>query len=148
MAETLPLEGHWLWMILGFAMGVVEIVAPGYFLIWLGVAALLTGIVALLTGITLLLQLAVFAVLAAIAVFAGRRWFGADAIDASDPLQADRAQRLVGHVVVVIEAIDHGRGRVEAGGGIWNARGLDAPVGAQLRAVGSDHGALLVEPLP
>lgn len=147
MANALPLEGHWLWMILGLAMGVIEIVAPGYFLIWLGVAALLTGILALLTGITLLLQLGVFGLLAAIALLAARRWFAPDATEPGDPMLPDPAARLVGQTVLVIEPIDGGRGRVEAGGALWTARGRDAPAGAQLRVVGSDHGALLVEPL-
>ena len=148
MANTLPLEGHWLWMVLGLAMGVIEIVAPGYFLIWLGVAALLTGIVALVTGITLMLQFGVFAAMAVIALLAARRWFAPDAAESGDALLPDPAGRLVGQTATVVEPIDRGHGRVEIGGTLWNAHGLDAPIGARLRVVGSDHGALLVEPLP
>ena len=42
--------GPWNWMVLGFALLALEIVVPGFFLLWIGVAALLTERVALAAG--------------------------------------------------------------------------------------------------
>lgn len=147
MFDDLPLASHWLWMIFGLVMGVAEIVAPGVFLIWLGMAALLTGLVALLTGLSIALQFGLFAILSIALVYTGRRWFSAANIESSDPLLNDRAARLVGETVTVVDAIDGGSGRVRVGDGVWPAKGADAVVGTRLRVTGCERGALLVEPL-
>ena len=35
--------GPWNWMVLGFVLIVLEMVLPGVFLIWIGIAALIVG---------------------------------------------------------------------------------------------------------
>ena len=145
--DDLPLDSHWLWMLAGLAFGIAEIIAPGFFLIWLGLAALATGLIALATGLTVALQFGLFALLAIASVYSGRRWFSSARIDSSDPLLNDRAARLIGETVTVVDAIDGGLGRVRVGDGVWNAKGEDAPAGARVRVTGIDGGALLVERL-
>ena len=145
--HLLPIEPHWAWLILAGVLGIAEIVMPGIFLVWIGLAALVTGLLTLLLGIAEPLQFALFAMLAIAAVFAGRRWFALNPIESSDPLLNDRAARLVGETVMVVEAIDGGEGRVRVGDGVWPAKGADAPVGTRLRVTGIDRGLLKVEPL-
>jgi len=135
------------WMIAGLVVGIAEILVPGFFLIWLGIAAVLTGLIALLTGIGEPLQFAIFAVLAVAAMYGGRRWFATHGTESPDPLLNDRAARLVGQTVMVVDAIDGGSGRVRVGDGVWQAKGADAAIGTRLRVTGCDSGALLVEPL-
>jgi membrane protein implicated in regulation of membrane protease activity len=150
MMEMFPLEPHWVWLILAAILGIAEIILPGFFLIWIGVAALLTGVATLLLGLPEAAQFATFAVLAIVAVFAGRRWFALNPIESSDPLLNDRAARLIGEIVTATEAFDSGVGRVKVGDGVWSARstyGEDFTLGTRLRVSGVDRGALLVEPL-
>ena len=147
MIDQLGIDPHWVWLILAGVLGIAEIIVPGIFLIWIGLAALVTGLVTLALGIPEPLQFALFAMLAIAAVFAGRRWFALNPIESSDPLLNDRAARLVGEQVTVVEAIDGGEGRVRVGDGVWPARGADAPVGTRLRVTGIDRGLLKVEPL-
>jgi len=46
MIERIVLElGPWNWMVLGFALLALEIVVPGFFLLWIGIAALVVGVV-------------------------------------------------------------------------------------------------------
>ncbi|TIP63050.1 NfeD family protein, partial [Mesorhizobium sp.] len=40
--------GPWVWMVLGFVLLVMEVIAPGIFMLWIGIAALLIGVVSLL----------------------------------------------------------------------------------------------------
>ena len=40
--------GPWNWMVLGFALLALEIVVPGFFLLWIGIAALVIGALSLL----------------------------------------------------------------------------------------------------
>ena len=35
--------GPWSWMVFGVALLAIEILAPGVYLLWLGIAAILTG---------------------------------------------------------------------------------------------------------
>ena len=147
MIGLIPVDPHWAWLILAGVLGIAEILVPGIFLIWIGMAALVTGLVTLALGIPEPLQFSLFAMLAVAAVFAGRRWFARNPIESSDPLLNDRAARLVGETVTVVEAIEGGEGRVRVGDGVWPAKGADAPLGTRLRVTGIDRGLLKVEPL-
>ena len=144
---SITLEPHWWWLIIAVILGVLEIVIPGVFLIWLAAAAAITGLVALFVGVPLAAQFLMFAVLALLATYVGRRWYLANPVTSSDPLLNDRAARLVGEVVTVAVAIAGGEGRVRVGDGEWPARGADAPVGARVRIAAVEHGTLIVEPL-
>lgn len=148
MLPHLSPEAHWLWMILAAILGIAEMVLPGFFLIWLGVAALLTGIATMLLGIGESAQFATFAVFALAAVYIGWRWFRLNPINTSDPKLNDRVGRLIGEVVIVAEPIEAGSGRVRVGDGVWSAIGPDTPAGDHVRIIGAKDGRLIVENLP
>ena len=139
------LDSHWFWLIIGGVLGIAEILIPGFFLIWLSVAAIITGIAAFILPISMTVQMALFAALAVAAVYSGRRWFAMNPIESSDPNLNNRGARLIGESVLVVEAIEGGKGRVKVGDGVWIAKGADAAVGTRVRVTGSDGAALLVE---
>jgi membrane protein implicated in regulation of membrane protease activity len=141
------LEPHWMWLIAGAVMAIAEIFVPGVFLIWLSAAAALTGVVTLLFGLSLPFQLGLFGLFSLASAYLGRRWYHLHPVESSDPLLNDRAARLVGETVVVVGAIENGRGRVAVGDTVWPARGEDAEVGARVRVVGADGTCLKVEPV-
>jgi len=136
----------WLWMIGGVILLAAEILAPGIFLIFVGAAAVATGIFALLFGLGLPAQLALFALYTFVAVMIGRRFYANANTDSSDPLLNDRAARLVGRVVTVVEPVDSGGGRVRVGDSEWSARGGPAAAGERVRVTGIDGNCLNVEP--
>jgi inner membrane protein len=142
------IEPHWLWLTAASVLGIAELVMPGVFLIWLAAAAALTGFAALVLGIPLAFQFALFALLSLAAVYVGRRWYARHPVESADPLLNDRAARLIGETLVVVGAIENGRGRVAVGDSVWPARGPDAEVGARVRVVGADGACLKVEPAP
>jgi inner membrane protein len=141
------IEPHWVWLIAATVLGIAEMVVPGVFLIWLAAAAALTGVVALIFGIPVAFQVALFGLFALAAVHFGRRWYADHPVESSDPLLNDRASRLIGETVLVVAAIEHGRGRVSVGDSVWPARGPDAEVGSRVRVVGADGTCLKVEPV-
>ena len=98
------LEPGWLWMIGGILLLIAEIIAPGFFLVFIGVAALATGAFTLLFDMPLAFQLILFTIYALVAVMIGRKVYANQAADSSDPLLNDRAARMVGKSVTVIEA--------------------------------------------
>lgn len=142
------LEPHWLWLFAAIAMGIAELLVPGVFLIWLAAAAALTGLIALAFGIPLAFQFAVFALLSIGAVAFGRRWYTNNPVASSDPLLNQRAARLIGETVVVVSAIEDGRGRVRVGDSVWNCRGPDCEAGTRVRVIGADGPCLIVEARP
>ena len=141
------LDPHWLWLALGLFLAAAEILVPGFFLIWLAGAAVLTGLLAWVLPIDLPLQIVFFAVMAFVAVFTGRRLLRDNPVIEADPKMNRRGLRLAGETAVVVQAIEAGSGRVRHGDSEWLARGPDAPPGARVLITGSDGAVLLVEPI-
>jgi len=93
------------------------------------------------------LQLAVFALLAFLAVrIIGRRFYASRYDYTADPLLNDRVARLLGKVVVVVQAVDSPGGRVRVGDSEWSARGGPAAIGERVRIVDVEGNCLKVEP--
>jgi hypothetical protein len=140
------LEPGWLWMIGGVLLLIAEILAPGFFLVFIGAAAIAAGLFTLLFDLGSAGQLTLFAVYAIVAVMIGRKVYANAAVDAGDPLLNDRAARLVGRTVTVIEDVDEHSGRVRLGDGEWSARGGPGSAGERVRITGVEGNCLLVEP--
>lgn len=140
------LDHHWWWVAAGALLGILEILLPGIFLIWVAVAAWITALIVFLAPMGIALQLAIFVVLAFVIVWAGRQYYARNPVESADPNLNVRASRLIGQIVTVDTAIENGRGRVRVGDGVWNARGPDAPSGARVVIVAADGTLLTVEP--
>ena len=135
-----------LWLAGALVLLIAEMLAPGFFLIFLGVGAAATGIIAFLVpGVPPLVQAVIFALLTAGAVAVGWRWYRGSDRASADPLLNDRGARLIGKRVEVCDAIVGGEGRVKVGDGAWNATGPDAAVGAAVMIVGANGSVLRVE---
>ena len=135
----------WLWMIGGVLLLATEILVPGVFLVWIGIAAIVTGLFALLFGIGVAGQLGLFALYAVVAVMAGRRFYAVKTADSVDPLLNNPGVRLVGRRVTVVQAVDEDSGRVRVGDSEWSARGGPAAPGERVRITGVEGNCLIVE---
>ncbi len=145
--NILHFDPGWLWMIGGVLLLTAEIIAPGFFLIFVGAAAVATGLFTLLFSLGVASELALFAVYAILAVMAGRKFYANRDEAASDTLLNDPARRLIGKVVTVVTAVDQHNGRVRLSDGEWSARGGPAAIGDQVRILGVDGNCLNVEPV-
>ncbi|WP_028970574.1 NfeD family protein [Sphingomonas sp. URHD0057] len=139
------IDPGWLWLIGGVVLLIAEIIAPGFFLVFIGAAAVATGLFTLLFDLGAVPQLALFALYALLAVMIGRRFYANRSLDSIDPLLNDRAARLVGKVVTVVTAVDEHGGRVRVGDGEWSARGGPAEAGTRVRITGVEGNCLTVE---
>jgi membrane protein implicated in regulation of membrane protease activity len=140
--ETL---GGWSWWVLGLILLAVEVVVPGFFFLWFGIAAILIGISALLIDWPWQMQVIGFLVLSVVAALIGRRFAGNPEVDTADPLLNLRAGRLQGRTFVLVEPIVEGRGRVRVDDTVWQVRGPDTPAGARVVVTGADGSILDVE---
>jgi len=137
--------GAWNWLILAGMFFVLELLAPGIFLVWFGIAAAIVGALALLTDISWQLQFVLFALLSLLAAVIARKYFRSDAVQSDRPFLNLRAQQHVGKSYVVAEAIENGRGKVKIGDTFWLVEGPDAAQGASVKVTAADGSTLTVE---
>ncbi|OYW46868.1 MAG: hypothetical protein B7Z08_01540 [Sphingomonadales bacterium 32-68-7] len=140
-------NAHWVWLTLGVILAAAEMLIPGVYLLWLGVAALITGVLTYALDLSVPMQVLDFVALALIAAFSARRFLAEKPIPSSDPLMNRRGARMVGETGTVVQAIEHGSGRIKHGDSEWIARGPTIAAGERVRIVGHDGAELLVEPL-
>lgn len=139
------LEPGWWWAIGGLILLIAEVIAPGFFLVFVGAAAIATGLFTLMFDLSLALQLVLFVLYTALAVMIGKRWYaephGGDqrhAINEPD-------KRLIGRTVTVVTEVDDHAGRVRVGDGEWSARGGPAAAGERVTVTGVEGNCLIVE---
>lgn len=134
------------WWLLALVLIGAEVIAPGYFMLWIGIAAGVMGVVTFaLPALPALAQAIVFALLAIASCTIYWRFIRPLAEHRDDqPLLNRRGQRMVGRRVVVVEAIVNGRGKVKVGDGAWLAEGPDLPAGSEVEVVAVDGTQLKV----
>ena len=138
------------WWIAGLLLLVGEILIPGIFLIWLGLAALLMGLVDwLLPALPWYWQLALYAVIAVGLVFGVRPLLARELERETErPTLNRRLHAMIRRTGILSEPIAGGMGRARIGDTVWRVRGPDLPAGTRIRVVGVDEKtlSLLVEP--
>ena len=140
------LDAAWVWIAIAALLAILEIaIAPGVFFIFIAIAAAVTGAGTLIFDLALPAQLLFFAAASVIAVYGGRQWYRSRNQPSSDPLLNDRAARMVGQTVTVLEPISAGGGRVRVGDSPWPAYGAALAVGAKARIIAVVDGKLEVE---
>ena len=130
----------WLWIVAGLVLVGAEILLPGIFLIWLGVAALLTGLGAALLPMPWQAQLLVWAVLSLASAALANRLLRRRTAPALN--QPDRG--LIGREGVLAEAIVGGAGALRLDDTYWRVSGPDLPVGTRVRVTGLAGTVLMV----
>ena len=145
MTEMFVTLGTWNWLIFGVILMALELIAPGVFLFWLGLAALLTGFVSFAFTPSWQVQILMFAVFAAAAVPLWRRVVRSNtAVSASNPFLNKRADALVGRVFTLEKPIVDGAGTVRIDDTVWRVAGPDAPAGSRVKIVQADGASLTV----
>lgn len=143
----IELSAEALWVVLGIALLTAEMIAPGAYLMFLGGAAIFTGLLGFALPLPLVAELLIFAIASIASVYFAKRWFDVYPILSTAPLLNERIAQMIGQTVEVVEAIEHGQGRVKVGDGVWSASGPDAAVGAKMTITGAEGNRLHVEPI-
>jgi membrane protein implicated in regulation of membrane protease activity len=145
MTEMFVTLGTWNWLIFGFILMALELMAPGVFLFWLGLAALLVGLLSFVVNPSWQAQLLMFAVFSVAAVPLWRRFaLKSGAASVSNPFLNKRTDALVGREFTLEKPIVDGSGTVRIDDTIWRVAGPDAPAGSRVRVVRADGASLTV----
>jgi hypothetical protein len=145
MTEMFSTLGTWNWLIFGFILMALELTAPGVFLFWFGLAALLVGLLSFAIHPSWQTQLLMFAVFAMAAVPIWRRLAASpNRASMSNPFLNRRAAALVGRVFTLERPIVDGSGTVRIDDTVWRVAGPDAPAGSRVKVVQVDGANLTV----
>ncbi|HET7163308.1 MAG TPA: NfeD family protein, partial [Rhodanobacteraceae bacterium] len=124
---------HYWWWVLALILIAGEVLAPGFFLLWIGIAAAVMGIVTWVVPILgVLTQSILFVILAFASCVFYWKVVRARLARGDDPAArtlSRRGEQMIGQRYVLIEAIVNGRGKARVGDGQWLVAGPDLPVG-------------------
>ncbi len=146
MQELVATLGDWTWWIVAAVLLVLELVIPGVFFLWMGLAAMVVGVLVLIVDISWQGQIAAFAVLSIIALIVSRYFFAGRRVVSDRPNLNRRMYDYVGRSFVLEAPIQNGTGTIRVDDTIWRVRGDDAAVGARVRITEVDGLEFLVVP--
>ena len=146
MSDWFSDQAGFIWLIVAALLAICELMIPGVYLTFLALGAAATGVLALVfPELGAIGQFISFAAWSTVAVLVGKRWYGANPVPSADPDLNNRAARMIGQSVTVVEAISGGSGRVRVGDGEWPADGPDLAAGEKARIVAVRGGVVVVE---
>ncbi|HZN30776.1 MAG TPA: NfeD family protein [Xanthobacteraceae bacterium] len=145
MLEWIVSLGSWNWFILAALLLLIEILAPGMFMLWLGLSAILVGIISSAVVWSWQAQLIAFAVFAIAAVPAWRHFARKVEKPADSPFLNRRAEGYVGREFTLDKPIVGGVGTIRIDDTVWRVTGPDAPAGSRVRIARAEGAALMVE---
>ncbi|HUW54681.1 MAG TPA: NfeD family protein [Rhodanobacter sp.] len=141
------LSAHYLWWILALLLIAGEILLPGYFMLWIGLAAAVMGVLLWLApSLGLLAQAVLFALLAVAICMAYARLLRPK-LERSEPGNERlnrRGEQMIGQRYQLIEPIVNGRGKALVGDGQWLVSGPDLPLGSTVEVVAVEGTTLKV----
>lgn len=148
MEQFFPILGAWTWFVAAGILLILELLSPGVFFIWLGVAAALTGIIDNVHDMAWQGELVVFAILSVIAVAAGRRFYKGPAMEPADNPHLNRRQMgYVGRSFTLKQPIVDGRGKLTIEDTVWEIEGPDMVEGSRIKVTAVRDMTLVVKPL-
>lgn len=135
---------YWNWWILGVVLLVIEATAPGFFFLWMGIAALLVGLtVFIFSGLDWTYQLLLFSVFSIGSILAWRARLHRYPTPTADPLLNRRGHQYVGRTFTLAEPVVNSYGKIRVDDSTWKVRvDQDCPAGTRLRITDVD-GVLL-----
>jgi membrane protein implicated in regulation of membrane protease activity len=137
--------GVWDWFVAGGLLLVLEVVAPGVFMLWLGLAALLVGIISLFVEWSWQAQFIAFAAFSVAAIPLWRRLAHQVERATDQPFLNRRNEGFVGRIFTLEKPIVDGTGTMGIDDTVWRITGADVPAGSRVKVTRVDGTALHVE---
>lgn len=138
---------YWHWVIFGMVMIAAEILVPGAFFLWVGIAALILGMLVFIFPFTTVsVQLILFGCIAVVSTVVGRKVLRKALMGGATtlPLLNQRGQQFIGETIVLDVPILNGHAHVTVADSKWRVKGPDLPVGTIVVVVGVEGNILIV----
>lgn len=136
----------WHWWILAGILLILELTAPAFFFLWLGIAAAAVGMILLVfPAMGLETQLVLFGVSSIAAVFAWKKYRETHPQTSDQPNLNRRGHQYIGRVFTLTDPIVNGDGKVTVDDSTWRVKGPDLAAGTAIRVTGIDGVVFKVE---
>ena len=145
MSTLIASLGVWAWFVAGGLLLVLEVLAPGVFMLWLGLAALLVGVISLFVDWPWQAQFVAFAAFAVAAIPLWRRLALKVEAATDQPFLNRRNEAFVGRIFTLEKPIVDGTGTLGIDDTVWRITGADVPAGSRVKVTRVDGTALRVE---
>lgn len=138
---------YWLWIAVGLGLIFLEILTPGFYFLWIGLAAVVVGgLNYIFPSLDFIWSGTIFAILSVVFCYFGKVSLYKTVKNESSAKLNRRGEQYVGSVVVLEEAIVHGRGKAKVGDTIWSVKSdKDKKKGESVKITGVDGTFFIVE---
>jgi membrane protein implicated in regulation of membrane protease activity len=133
----------WIWGGIGAALMIVEVMAPGYYLIFPAAGGLAVAVAATLGVGGMQGQLILFALVTGALFAAFYRWYR-QLTAQGRPASVNMPDRLIGAVGTVEDPFIAGQGKIRLGDSVWLARGPLLPKGRPVTVTAVEGTVLVV----
>jgi membrane protein implicated in regulation of membrane protease activity len=124
----------WYWWVLALVFLVVEILAPGFFFLWMAASGFVTGIMVwLIPSVSMNVQIVVFSILSIIAIAVWKFFLKKHAAETDQPLLNKRGAQYIGRVFNLYQAIENGQGKIKVDDSIWKVQGQDCDIKTRVK---------------
>jgi membrane protein implicated in regulation of membrane protease activity len=137
--------GSWNWFILAAVLLLLEVLAPGTFMLWLGLSAILVGAISLAVIWSWQAQVIAFAVFAVASIPAWRYFARKVEKPVDRPFLNRRVEGYIGREFTLDKPIIGGVGTIHIDDTVWRVKGPDCPAGSRVRIARAEGADLLVE---
>jgi membrane protein implicated in regulation of membrane protease activity len=140
------LATHYGWWLLALVLIGAEIIAPGFFMLWIGIAAAVMGLIVLIVPDLLFpMEVVLFVLLSLASCFLYWKFIRHVRDTITDqPLLNRRAEQYVGRKYILDSAIVNGHGKARVGDSLWMVEGPELPAGSPIEVVSVDGTTLKV----
>ncbi len=137
----------WHWWILAGLLLILELTAPAFFFLWLGIAAAAVGLILLVfPALGMETQLVLFAIASIVSVIAWRKYRESRPLITDQPNLNRRGHQYIGRVFSLTHPVENGVGKVTVDDSTWKVKGPDMPAGTHIRVTGVEGVVFTVEP--
>lgn len=137
---------YWHWFILAAILIILEMFAPGAFLLWIGIAAGVVGVVLyVVPTLPWEYQFILFSLASVGSILAWRAYRQKHPAATDEPTLNRRGAQYIGRVFTLDAPIVNGVGKIRVDDSTWKIEGVDCEAGMKVKVVGIDNTVLKVE---
>jgi inner membrane protein len=124
----------WYWWVIALILLVVEILAPGFFFLWMAISGFVTGVLVLLIpAISMNMQVLIFSVLSVATILVWKLYGKKHPTESDHPLLNKRGVQYIGRVFSLYEPIKNGQGKIKVDDSIWKVHGEDCDINTRVK---------------
>jgi len=137
--EFLETLNYWKWGIFALVLLIVEMLAPGAFFLWLGIAAAVVALMLFIApDIGWEAQFLVFSAVSIISLYIWHNRLKKIPTATDEPTLNRRGEQYIGRTFTLQEPVVNGVGKIRVDDSTWKIEGEDCETGTRVEIIGVD----------